>query len=227
VANPSKLTYQLIASVSNGVALAQQPAAAGFLTLNGSLVSGGVATFDTARRVQVSSTGADTGVIFTIVGTDRYGNVQVGTVTGVTNGSPIGSALDFLTVTAVSASAGTAGNITVGTSGVGSSAWQLDNFLASAWALAIACSGPGGTSYTVEHTYDDFTLVTPVNTNNFSLEASSSSPPVAWPNPVIANVAGNYETRYVDWPIWGHRLTIVSGTGLVTMWQTQTGIGSP
>jgi hypothetical protein len=229
VANPSKLTYQLAASVSNGVSLAQRPLVAGRLILNGSLSSGNpaFATFDTARRVLVSSTSAGDGaVVFTIVGTDRNGNAQTSLVTGVAAGAPVGTALDFYSVKAVSSSSGTAGNITVGTSGVGSSAWQQDNFLAPAWAMAIATSGPAGTNYTVEHTYDDFNLVVPTNTDNFSLEASSTSPPVAWANPVINNVSGSNEVRYVDWPIFGHRLTVVSGTGLVTMWQMQQGIGS-
>lgn len=227
MANPSKVTYQLIAAVANGVALAQQPLAAGLLVLNGSLTAGvpAKATFDTARRVLVSSTGNDAGVTFTIVGTDRNGNVQTGTVTGVVSGAPVNSAQDFLTVTAVSSGAGTIGNITVGTSGAGSTPWIQDNWLEPAWRLAVACLGPAGTNYTVEHTYDDFNQVSTGAPYGFSLEAASNVPPTAWPNPVIANVSGSNEARYVDWPVYGHRLTIVSGTGLVTMWSMQTGIG--
>lgn len=229
MANPSKLSYQLAAAVANGVALAQQPLAAGLLTLNGSLASGNpaVATFDTARRVQVSSTGSDASVVFTIVGTDRNGNVQSGTVTGVVSGTPVNSAQDFLTVTAVSSGAGTAGNITVGTSGYGSSPWVSDNWLAPSWAAAIACAGAVGTNYTVEHTYDDFNQTSTNAPQGFSLEAASTVPPTVWSNPIIQNVSGSNEVRYIDWPIFGHRLTIVSGTGLVTMWTIQTGIGSP
>jgi hypothetical protein len=227
MANPSHLSYQLAALVANGVSLAQEPAGAGALLLNGSLVSGGVATFDTARRVSVASTGNDAGVVFTITGTNRNGGVQTGTVTGVVSGTPVNTLQDFLTVTGVSSSAGTAGNITVGTSGVGSSPWVLDNWLAPAWALSIACLGPAGTTYTVEHTYDDFNQISTNLPYGFSLEAASNVPPTPWPNPIINGVSGANEVRYIDWPIFGHRLTIVSGTGLVTMWSMQAGIGSP
>jgi hypothetical protein len=237
VGNPTKFSYQLQAAVSNGISLAQMPAAAGSLTLNGSLVTAGVAQLDVkgvggapsvARRVLVSSTGNEGATVFAITGTDRNGNVQTDTsVTSVLNGTPVYTALDFATVTAVSMNAAAVGNITVGTNGVGSSAWISWNWLSPAWALAIAVSGPAGTNYTWEHTYDDFNQVSPLNTNNFSLEAARNVPPTAWPNPIIQTVSGNNEARYVDWPHFGGRLTIVSGTGLVTAWATQTGIGSP
>lgn len=228
MSNPSKLSYQLVAAVANGVSLAQQPLAAGLMTLNGSLVNAaGVATFDAARRVSIASTGADGAVVFTVVGTDRNGNVQSTTVTGVTSAAAQYTVLDFLTVTAVLVSAGTAGNITVGTNSIGSSTWVLDNWLAPTWMLAIACSGPAGTTYTVEHTYDDFMQVSPLNQNNWSLEPGSTVPATAWPNPTIQSVIGQSEMRYTEWPVFGHRLTIMAGTGLVTMWSIQSGIGSP
>ena len=230
MANPSKLTYQLAAPVANGICLSQAVAAAGALTLNGSLVASGVATLDSggaARRVLIASTGADGAVVFTITGTDRNGNALTGTVTGVTSAASQYSAVDFLTVTGIGSNAATAGNITAGTNGVGSSAWIQDNWMAPTWAESIACLGAAGTNYTVEHTYDDFNQTAPNAPFGFSLEASSNVPPTAWPNPIIANVSGQNEARYVDWPIFGHRLTIVSGTGLVTMWSLSSGIGSP
>jgi hypothetical protein len=236
VANPSKLSYQLAAAVANGIALSQAVVAAGPLNLNGSLVTAGVAQLDVAgsggapsvaRRVLIASSGADSAIIFTIVGTDRNGNALTGTVTGVASGTSQFSAQDFATVTSVSANAATAGNITVGTNGVGSGPWVMDNWMAPSWMLAVACLGPAGTIYTVEHTYDDFNQTSPNAPYGFSLEAASTVPATVWPNPVIANVTGTAEARYDDWPIFGHRLTINSGTGLVTMWTIQAGIGSP
>lgn len=236
MANPSKLSYQLAASVANGIAQSQAVAAAGALTLNGSLVSAGIAQLDVAgtngapsvaRRVLIASSGADAGIVFTVAGTDRNGNTQTETVTAVTSIASQYTFRDFATVTGVTSSAATAGNITVGTNGVGSSPWIADSFLAPAWALAVACSGPAGTNYTVEHTYDDFNQISSNLPQGFSLEPASNVPPTAWSNPVIAAVSGSNEARYIDWPIFGHRLTIISGTGSVTMWSIQTGIGSP
>jgi hypothetical protein len=50
MSNPSVVTLQLVALVANGIALSQTPGAAGNLTLNGSLVTAGVAILDVARR---------------------------------------------------------------------------------------------------------------------------------------------------------------------------------
>ena len=155
MSNPSVVSLQLVAAVANGIAQAQQPAAAGALTLNGSLVTAGIATMDVARRVLIASTGNDANIVFTVNGTNQSGAPISSQVTGVTSANSQYTALDFATVTSVTASAGTAGNITVGTNGVASTPWVLDNFLAPTWALAVAVSLPAGNgtaTYTVEHT---------------------------------------------------------------------------
>ena len=56
----------LDAADDNGIAQSQTTAGAADLTLNGALVSGGVATFDSPRQVIITSGGNDTGVTFTI-----------------------------------------------------------------------------------------------------------------------------------------------------------------
>lgn len=230
MSNPSRFSYQLQASVANGIAQSQAVAAAGALTLNGSLVTARVAQLDkpgVARRVLIASAGSDASVIFTVTGTNRYGGAQTNTVTGVTSAASQFTALDFATVTGVSASAATAGNITVGTNGTGSTDWIGWNWMLPAWTLAVATSGVAGTIYTWEHTYDDPNAPVPLDTNNASLEPASLVPPQAWSNPTIANVSGDNESRYVDWPHFAGRLTINSGTGLVNAWAFQSGIGSP
>ena len=55
----------LDAADDNGIAQSQTTAGAADLTLNGALVSGGVATFDSPRQVIITSAGNDTGVTFT------------------------------------------------------------------------------------------------------------------------------------------------------------------
>ena len=233
MANPSTLTYQLSASVANGVALSQAVAAAGALTLNGSLVTAGVAILDTrgaARRVLIASSGADSAVVFTVTGLSRYGLSHSQNVTGVTSTTSQYTTKDFVTVTSVTASAATAGNITVGTNGVGSSVWLVDDFLCRIWALSGAIQGPVGTNYTLEHTYDDPNAQVGgslIGAAQWAVGVGTIDfPPVAWPNAVITNVSGNNEFDYPNHPIFAHRLTINSGTGLVQMQTIQAGVGS-
>lgn len=113
-------TLTLTTPVANGICTAQKPAAGGvqYLNLNGSLVSGGVATLDCPRRIIIASTGSDSSIVFTITGTtwnDRLLSEAM-TGTGYTN-------FDFKTVTSITVSGNTAGNITVGTNQVASTQW--------------------------------------------------------------------------------------------------------
>ena len=226
MSNPSALTLQLVAAVSNGVCLAQTPGAAGALTLNGSLVTSGVATTDVARRIAIASTGADSAVVFTLKGTDRNGNAQSETITGVTSTNTVYSVRDYATVTGVSSSAGTAGAITVGTNGVASSVWVVDDFLARAWFLAGCVIAPSGTTYNVEHTYDDPNnqTVPLYGGQQWGMEPASANPPNVFIK--LNNQSGNQEFNYANQPIFAHRLTILSGTGLVTLQTIQATVGS-
>ena len=228
MSNPLRITYALAAAVANGIAQSQAVGAAGPLTLNGSLVSGGVATLDSAgasRRVLIASAGADSAIVFTITGTDRNGNVQSELLTGVASGSSQFSVNDYKTVTGISASAATAGNITAGTNGVGSTAWQLCNFMEAPWNMSVATVGASATTYTVEHTYDDITETSQNLPQGFAIAPNSNVPPVPWASSISA-ATGNNEIRYVNWPIFAVRLTINSGTGTVAMQTLQSGRGS-
>ena len=225
MSNPSLVTLQLVAGSTNAVALSQTPLVAGNLTLNGALVTAGVATFDVARRVAIASAGADSARVFTLVGTDRYGNAQSETITNVATPTPVNSVKDYLTVTRVSVDAGTAGAITVGTAGVASSPWVLDNPYVMSWYLSIAVQIiSGAANWTVEHTYDDpnkggTTLV--ASPQGFIVEATSNTPPTLWSLAALRAQAGNVEAQYANQPIMAHRLTINSGTGLVVMQSIQ------
>lgn len=104
---------------ADGVCASQTPLAAGALTLNGALVpaSSTVAVFDVPRGVSVASAGVDTTRVFTITGTDEYGETLVETITGVNAGTVNGKKA-FKRVTRVSVDAATAGAITVGSTDV-------------------------------------------------------------------------------------------------------------
>lgn len=175
---------------------------------------------DVARRVVIASAGADSARTFVLTGTDRYGNTQSESITGVASGSSQYSVLDYLTVTSVHVDAATAGAITVGTNGVGSSEWVVDEFLGTVWALAGGISGPAGTTYTLEETYSDPTktgtsLV--ASPYQFAMEPRGYVPPLVWTHTGIVGATGNTPFDYANHPVFAHRLTVNSGTGEVVM----------
>lgn len=108
----------LLQSISaNSIALVQAVAGAGNATLNGVLVTGGVATPNTAQQVSlVTTSGANTSQTATVTGTDINGNPQVQTVT-FTGTTPVNTPAAFATVTQIAISAALTGNLTVGTVG--------------------------------------------------------------------------------------------------------------
>lgn len=225
MSNPSTVSLSLVAAVSNGIAQSQQPLAAGNLTLNGSLVVNGVALMDVARRVVIASTGADSGKVFTLFGRDRNGNYQSETITGVVSGTTQYSLGDYLMIIAITVSAATAGNITVGTNGVGSTVWVVDNFLQVGWALGGGITGPAGTTYTLEHTYTDPNSIAgqgQIGAQQFSMSPGGAVPPHVYVYNGIVAASGDNQFMY-SWPIFAHRLTINSGTGLVTMDSLRSG----
>lgn len=228
MSNPKTISLTLGAAVANGIVTVTAHGSPGAYTLNGSLVTSGVANLVVPRRVLIASSGADSAIVFTITGTDRNGNVQSETLTGVASAASQFSAKDYLTVTGIS-SAATAGNITIGTNDVGSSEWVADDYLARYWALTVRIFGAAGTTYTLETTLDDPNkpggnlLILP---QQFSLNPGGYSPAQAFPNGVITGATGTNETTFADNPIFAHRLTINSGTGLVVMQSIQACVGS-
>ena len=227
MANPSVVIVQLAAAVANGIALSQAVGGTGNLTLNGSLATGGVATMDVARRVLIATAGNDVARSFTVYGTNRNGSAQSEIVTAIPNTTSKATALDYKTVTRIAVDAATAGNITVGTNATGSSDWVPDDFMAVSWDLAIAVSVNGTATYTVEHTYDDpnkpgASLVP--DPYQFSIEAKSYVPPLAWPNATLTAQTTSKEANYAGQPIFAHRLTVTSGTGQVVMQTIQSGL---
>ena len=201
------LTYALVAAVANGICLTQSGTAGTALTLNGSLVSSGVATLDSggaARRVIVTSAGNDSGITFLVTGTDRYGKVQSEVVTG-TNGAtvPAQSTRDFKTVTSIVPSGNTASTITAGTNAVGSTEpWVLDAWVASQ-AIRFAVNCPSGTSFVIEGSVDDLSPQWDLTKN------------LPYWNTVVDGSASGLTDQIVNGPYTMLRLTINSGTGTV------------
>lgn len=128
-------------------------ATAGTLTLDGSLVSDGVATLDTPRRILITNAADETGNTVDLTGTDRTGQIQSETVTlGGIGSTP--SVLDYATL--ISAVLGTTagGNLSIGTNGVASSAWIMMDPWAFG-AIGVTAGVTGTVNYDIEITGDD------------------------------------------------------------------------
>lgn len=100
---------------TNNIATAQAVAAAGNLTIAGTLASAGVATLDVPRIVRVTSSDAgDTTQTATVYGTDVYG-ISMSEVISFAGAATISGKKAFKTVTRIAISAALAGNASAGT----------------------------------------------------------------------------------------------------------------
>lgn len=99
----------------DAIALAQSPTVAGALTLNGTLVSGGVAELDCLRAITATSAGDDSGVTITVTGLDYDGQEQSETMLG---GDSVAVTTDkaYSAITDVLVDGATASTIKIGTS---------------------------------------------------------------------------------------------------------------
>ena len=215
--NPITRTLALAAASVNGVCLTQAgPTGAGNLTINGGKATNGIATFDAARRVLFTPAGAEAtnSTIWTVYGTNRSGAAISEVVNGVNNPTTVGTNQDFLTVSRIAVNKTQAGNIQVGTSGIASSNWVIQNNATTPQNTGIQVVVSGTINYTVEYTYTDpNTLAIGSYPQIFALATMTSQ---------TATLDGTITT-----PVWGVRLTQNSFTnpGSATMTVIQSGIG--
>ena len=101
------------AADADGISVAATLSEAGNLTIGGALASGGAVTFDQPRNVTITSAGDDTGITFTVTGTDETGAAQTEVITGADTDVAIGTSY-FATVTQIAASGASAGNVSAG-----------------------------------------------------------------------------------------------------------------
>jgi hypothetical protein len=149
---PQTITKSMVAGVVGSICAAQVPGGAGALLINGSLATGGVATTDTQRRIQVTTSGADVGKTVTLTGTDDNGNV-IGEVIILVSTGTVSSLRDYKTVTSAVISAA-ASSLTLDTTAVGSSQPIILNWHGQS-QVGVMVDDPGATSYTIESTKDD------------------------------------------------------------------------
>ncbi len=222
MARPIIVSKALTASSATNIALVQALGAAGNLVLNGAAVTGGVATLDTARRLLISSVGNDSGLTWTIVGTDYSGGAISEVVTGG-NAVPVATLQDFLTVTLIKGSGATVGNVTAGTNGTGSTPWfPMDNHITPFDVGVQTRLVSGAATWTIEVTRER--VLSDMQIYRAGLTNAPSVPvPVPWPGLVglAADASGD-----INAVVLAVRLTITAGTGTVESVFAQAGISN-
>ena len=129
------------ALAATAVCAAQAVAGAGNATINGTLATSSVATFDYARCVSiVTSNVANTTQTVTVTGTDYYGQTQTAIMT--CNGTTTVNGLKaFKTITQVAVSAALTGNLSVGTTDIFGLPYAVTDagyLLRTGWNNAVA-----------------------------------------------------------------------------------------
>lgn len=202
------ITKTLAAGIVNGIAQGQSAAAAGNLTLNGTLVTGGVANLGSQRRVVITSAGNDTGKTATIVGAVDSGSRRE--VINLGSAAAVVSVNDFLTVGTIAVSGSIASTVTVGTNGTGSTDWIMPNFHLTPFDVTIDTELSGSVTYNIETTQDNYWDAVP-------------SPPTINVHPVVSAGTAAAET-VLSTAVRGYRYTITAGAGTLTAQGTQAGI---
>lgn len=193
----STKTYNTIVSITTS------GATAGAVTVGTS----GTSTLDYARRIIITSGGNDTGITFTLSGTDWAGNLISEAITGA-SGAAASSVLDYKTVTSVYASAATAGTVTVGTNGVAGSPWvRFDDFAATS-QTTIAAIVSGTVNYDVQTTMDDPNR-TPSPTTKLGMTWLGSL------DTAVVGATSSKSSFFAYTPIYA-RVLLNSGSGSVT-----------
>jgi len=213
---PITVTKTLAAASVNNIALSQTPSGAGNLTLNGSTVTGGVATLDTARRVLFTFAANEAARTFVVYGTNEYGNAQQENVTGTA--STAVTLKDYKTVTRISVDAATAGALTVGTNGVGASAWLSVSRSMTPSNISASVVVTGTVNYTVQYTYDP---------DPFGFTPNPSGPvATTFNHPLLTAQTATAEGTFT-YPVTAIRLVVNSGTGSAALTLLQAGIAGP
>jgi hypothetical protein len=150
------LTLAPADAVVNNVSTVHAYGAAGPLTLDGAAMNAGMVTLDMPRRLAITSTGDESGKVFTVTGIARNGGVQTETLAGPAAGLSVNTAKDYASgPLAISINAASAGNIRVGTSQTLSSQWLvIDRYDSNGVGFDVDLGGAACT-YSVESTIDE------------------------------------------------------------------------
>lgn len=205
---PNSTTLTLAAANAANIVGSNTPGAAGALPL---VTSPWVA--DAPRRVLVTYGSEASARTLVITGTNRSGAVISETLTtAVTTPGTAYTQQDFATVTSATVAAAWSAAMTVGTNGVGSSAWIIPSFFLTPINIGIAVTlVSGSATYTVEYTYQD-------------PNKTPTVVPTVWPfSALSAKSASTDGVPGIVSPIGAYRVTVTAGTGVIRMDSVQAG----
>lgn len=212
LANTSIVASQQLYNTITSITISAN--AAGAITVG----AAGIATFDAARRFIVTSGGNDTGITFTVAGTDWANTPISETITGA-SGAAASSVLSYKTVTSVLTSGAVATTVILGTNGVADSPWMLFDPYAASAPTAIQCTAAGTVNYTVQQTLDN-----PTSLGNPTLYGHPES--VTWvnhPDSALVAATATAQGNYAYAPAFS-KVVLNSGSGTVTMTEIQAGL---
>jgi hypothetical protein len=206
MANPVILAVAGTALDADGVALAQAVGSATDLTLSGVTGSGNISGVGIGQIITVTSAGNDSGITFTIYGTNPSGNAISQTITGA-NAGVASTTVPFRSVTRVASSAAAAGNVSVGWTAVAYSRWLVLDYFAVDFQVGIGFYVSGTVDYDLEYTYDD--------------PDGTVVPTVFVPTALDGKTAA--ADGSLSSPVRAVRVKVNSGTGTATATVIQTG----
>lgn len=182
------------------IVTAQSLSVSGAITLDGALVSNGVATL-TVPAVLVAYSQASSTINFVVTGTGPAGQSQTETLAVTASGNLTGS-LAFATVTAITSSAAAPSTISIGNGVPGYTSWLPLDIYTPNQVTTISAKTSGTVNYSVEYTNED-----PFNTAIQQLA-------VPHPNASLTASAKD-ETQFTTTLMRAVRLKINSGDGSV------------
>ena len=215
---PKVITLALNTADANAIA-SGTPASGASFTLDGALVTSGVATMDAPRHVYISASGNESSNTITITGTDRFGNAISEAVTGP-NATSNNSTKNFNTVTAVAVDASAAGNVLIGSAASAESKWYILDYHRDPFNIGIGVDLSSGltTTFTVQHT---------LSTNFFNYTGTTideTTDHAAFNHAELAGDTAN-ESGAITSPVTAIRLMVSAhGSGSVNMRFIQAGI---
>lgn len=211
------ITKTLLAASANNICLSQTPTANTPLLLNGTTAG----VLDTQRRILFTTGSEAAQRTLLLTGLNSQGTVINETITipASTSGT-VASQRDYLVVTSILPSASFTAAITVGTNTTGSTTPVIPSHYTAAFDFACQVNVTGTATAQIEFTRDiPYALPQPY-VNGYSF----MPPNCLWDIwPTLGNITVD-SVSDIDSPVMGVRLTVISGTGLVTARMTPLGL---
>lgn len=211
---PRVISKTLTAPSANCIAQGQSVAAGAKAILNGTSAVAGAFTLDTQRRIAIVSSGNDSANTAHIYGNRGTGQ-PINEVLNLTNAGTAVSNLDYLTGGTVTFSGATAGTITVGTNGTGSTNWTVPNYDMTPFSINSPIQATGTVAGNFETTNDRSYWDPP--------RSAGQTTPQPNVNGFVTGITAAAVVSLVQ-PVTGYRLTITNGTGTLSAQVTQAGI---